>query len=192
MTATKLSILFFYHRVFGTQRGFRIANITVGILCLMWWIGVTLVGCLRCSPVAAQWDPTIPNPNCIALSKILITGETPNSLLDFIIIALPIGVIKNLHLPLQQKINIGFICVLVAFVGVIGFIRIAITFRPVGTHLISFSRSPFYSSLVYRDIVLTAPSNSRPRTVWPMAQYPVHVRHRLLLPSRIPSLASQP
>lgn len=85
----------------------------MGVFCVGWWISITVIALLRCIPMEGMWNPRRP-AKCMNLSTMLVAGETPNSLSDFVIIALPLGVIQGLQLPLRHKLSIGFICVMVA------------------------------------------------------------------------------
>jgi hypothetical protein len=86
---------------------------------------------------------------CFNFQVFVVAIECPNSFLDFVIAALPAGVIRGLHLPLQRKILICVIFILGALyvtllvpllvvfhptnkssVGIIGFIRIALVYKP--------------------------------------------------------------
>lgn len=109
--AARFSILLFYNRIFSIHERFRIMVIVVGIVNLMWWIGCTVALIWACIPVNANWNPLLKG-RCIDKEAFFVAAEVPDSLLDFIIMALPISVLKTLQMPLRQKINIGFVFVM--------------------------------------------------------------------------------
>lgn len=78
-------------------------NTLLGLLCLLWFIVATLGVTLRCIPIKKNWAPNV-DGKCIKLQYFMVGFEVPNATIDFIMIALPIRVIKDLHLPLFDKI----------------------------------------------------------------------------------------
>lgn len=129
MTAAKFSILMLYLRLFSRDRGFKISVWIVGIICFAWFIAATLATSLKCIPVRAAWDPLVTG-KCINYSSFAVAIEVPNSVLDFVIGGIAIRVIRGLSLNLYQKLGICFIFLLGTFVGIIGFVRCAITYHP--------------------------------------------------------------
>lgn len=111
MAAAKFSILYLYNRVFSSHRGFRIAVICCGVFNLLWCITATIANLLKCIPVAKSWDPTIEG-TCYNISAYLVAIEAPNAFLDFVMVGLPLMVLRSLKLPLGSKISLGFIFVL--------------------------------------------------------------------------------
>lgn len=104
----KLSVLYLYHRLFGRNRRFRQAIVVVGILCIILLIATIVGGLLRCTPIRKGWDPLSPG-HCLKFQNFIVAIEVPSSFLDFVIVGLPIGVIKELHLPLKHRVALGFI-----------------------------------------------------------------------------------
>ena len=62
-------------------------------------------------PIAKSWDPLLPG-YCFNLSDFAVAIEVPNSLLDFVIVALPVRVIKQLQLSVGNKITLSVVFVL--------------------------------------------------------------------------------
>ena len=100
-----------YRRTFGTDKRFQGAVLIVGIMCIAWWLGASLGAALRCSPVQSQLNVSIPG-KCYNVQRFFIAVEIPNCLLDFVIVAMPVGVIQGLHLQLKHKITLSFIFLL--------------------------------------------------------------------------------
>lgn len=105
----------------------------MALINLLWWLGCTFALIGACTPVKDYWDPlarALGTAKCIKLDAFVIAAEIPESLLDFVIIGLPVGVLRKLQLPLRHKIPLVLIFAMGGFVGVVGFVRIAITYKP--------------------------------------------------------------
>ncbi|KAJ4297853.1 hypothetical protein N0V90_005752 [Kalmusia sp. IMI 367209] len=102
LTATKISILTQYLRVFPVPR-FRIACfIVLGIVVLygLW----TLFGSIfLCFPVAFFWDKSIANGKCLNQEVIWFTNASVNIAQDVVILFLPMTVLRSLDIPRRQK-----------------------------------------------------------------------------------------
>ena len=111
ISIAKFSILVLYRRTFSSTKRFQLAVLVAAILSVAWWLGASLGAALRCTPVKSQFDPLI-RGNCYNVQHFFIAVEVPNCLLDFAIVAMPIGVIQGLHLQLKHKITLCFIFLL--------------------------------------------------------------------------------
>ena len=101
----KLSILFFYDRIFGILKpmfrsvalvtgGFVIAYIVAGILGIL----------LQCVPLRVLWEP--PNddpPGCIRVSTLITTLGVVNIVTDIIILSLPLPLVWRLQLSKVRR-----------------------------------------------------------------------------------------
>jgi len=112
ITATKLSILFFYYTIFQVSQRFTYALIATGILCSLWFLGFTFATIFQCKPVHALWDTGALGQYCINSARLLLSNELLNCTLDVLILSLPIGMIRKLHLPLARRIQIAGIFLL--------------------------------------------------------------------------------
>jgi len=129
--AAKFSILFLYMRVFSVDDKFHRAIKIVAIIHTLWLIGTILALVLYCSPVEKAWQPSpLVKGHCFSYAKLTVALEVPNALMDFVIMALPMSMLRKLRIPLQDKIALAFIFFLGGMVGIIGFIRIAILYNP--------------------------------------------------------------
>ena len=97
--------------MFYNHKRFRIATTIVGVLCLFWFIAATIGVALKCIPVQKSWNPMI-SGTCYSFQVFMVAIEVPNSVLDFVIVGLPVDVIKGLKLPLRHKIALCFVFVL--------------------------------------------------------------------------------
>lgn len=114
MTLVKLSILMLYHFIFATRK-FRRACIAVAGLCLVWFFVTLFLGLFQCKPISGAWDISLllsGQAQCFTYGNYMIGYELTNVLLDITILALPLWVIKTLHLPPSRKVLVGSIFVL--------------------------------------------------------------------------------
>jgi hypothetical protein len=111
MTAGKFSILFLCRRIFYSDKKFRKANTFVGLLCLLWFIAATLGCSLVCIPPRKFWLPDV-DGTCVKLQDWIAAIEAPNSAIDFIMIALPIRVVKDLRLSWWHKLALSMTFIL--------------------------------------------------------------------------------
>ena len=98
---TKASILLQYARVFPTPK-FRIACAAVMILVILYTIWTEFGSIFACYPVRAFWTKEQP-ARCINQFAMWFTNAALNILTDFLIIVLPMPVIKRLNLARRQK-----------------------------------------------------------------------------------------
>ncbi len=111
MSAAKFSILFLCRRIFYSDKKFRKANTFVGLLCLLWFIAATLGCSLVCIPPRKFWLPHV-DGTCVKLQDWIAAIEAPNSAIDFIMIALPIRVVKDLRLSWWHKLALSMTFIL--------------------------------------------------------------------------------
>ncbi|KAI9164101.1 Endo-1,4-beta-xylanase B [Paramyrothecium foliicola] len=123
----KLSVLALYYRIFSVNRAYR-----VWIWVLAAGQGVLIFLCCVlqsqvCHPFARWFDRTVPG-TCKSDGLLIVAAETPNSVIDFAMVALAIMMVRNLQLSAIVKWRLGFLFGLGALVGIVGFIKVAITF----------------------------------------------------------------
>lgn len=112
MTCAKLSLLFLYYRVFQINAAFGMSIKVVGVINLMWCITAVVALSLKCVPVHKIWNPLIPG-YCYNFNLFTALIEIPNSLVDFVIMIIPISALKGIQMSLRVKI---YLC-LVFFLG---------------------------------------------------------------------------
>ncbi|KAL9598131.1 MAG: hypothetical protein Q9219_004687 [cf. Caloplaca sp. 3 TL-2023] len=101
----KISILLLYIRIFGRLRYFKILAYVIGAFSICWGVMVIFVCALQCRPIQYNWDKSIQG-TCINASLFFILGSAPNVFTDFVLLALPLPEIWNLHLTRAQKISL--------------------------------------------------------------------------------------
>lgn len=98
----KISVLILFYRIFIT-RSFRLAACIVGIVIFLWWIEVFFVQTVRCTFVQKNWNSTVQD-HCGSEKIFEIFISVSWIVTDFAVFILPLSMIYNLHMPLNQKI----------------------------------------------------------------------------------------
>lgn len=136
--ALKLSILFFYHRIFAVRK-FTMWCIAIGLVSIAWIIAFVVSQFLICRPVECFWDKSNPECKCVNATHIgFYVTLPPDILTNIALLILPIPWLWNLQMHRRKKIAITFIFLLGSF-SVIG----------------SIMRVPFLAELDYNDISYT-------------------------------------
>ena len=104
---TKLSILFLYRRIFTTV-SFQKWVTVVASTCVLWGVGAFIAAILKCIPLKDAWNPA-DTGTCYNTGLFVVVSESINLLQDIIIVLMPVGMIRRLQLPLQQKVSLCFI-----------------------------------------------------------------------------------
>ena len=102
---SKLAILLLYLRVFTTQRrGFTMVLILSGFVVIGTGIANTLATIFQCSPVAYAWDKTVGGGKCINILAFTRFMAIPNVVDGFIMLVMPVPLVWQLELEIQQKV----------------------------------------------------------------------------------------
>lgn len=105
ITATKLSLLYLYQRVFRTHR-FNVIGTILGILVVSWGIAFSLTVVFNCTPIRFFWDKSIPNGHCINPKIQSYTLAAASTLTDVIVWLLPIPWLWGLQMNTAKKIGL--------------------------------------------------------------------------------------
>ena len=97
--------------MFSSNKVFRTAATSMGVVCLLWFLAATLIFAIPCILVQKAWILQLEG-TCFNTKPALIVVQVLNSLLDFGLIALPMGVVRKLQLPVRQKTQLCLIFVL--------------------------------------------------------------------------------
>jgi hypothetical protein len=72
-----------------------------------YWIAFTLGTLFQCSPVAFNWDKTIPGGRCMEAKTGFIISGSVNVVIDVVLVLMPIPVVlKMQHIRMLKKIGI--------------------------------------------------------------------------------------
>ncbi len=104
----KLSILSFYLR-FSIDRAFRIAVYVVMFITVGYTVPNALLFLYICKPIASYWDWTIADSTCLDQQAVFDAANILNMSTDYMILLLPIWMLRPLRAPLLKKIGIALI-----------------------------------------------------------------------------------
>ncbi|KAA8651300.1 uncharacterized protein ATNIH1004_000181 [Aspergillus tanneri] len=153
VTLVKMSILFFYRRVFAVA-GFRRINTFVMAFCMVWFVAAVIGDLLYCIPIQRFWDPSA-GGSCFNFAAYFLAMELVDMLLDVVIIALPVNTILGLHLSLRKRLALLGIFLLSAFVVITGAVRIGYVYKP-GDQLLSLAQASLWSVINLGVAILCA------------------------------------
>ncbi|KAF4125908.1 integral membrane protein [Geosmithia morbida] len=122
----RISILFFYRRIFSTP---LFMHISAGLIALitLWGIGIFLTCALQCRPLKASWDPRV-EATCIDTNTFFIVNQVFNVVMDFVMLALPLPIIWSLNRNWREKLALSGIFLLGGFVCFASIFRIVVLF----------------------------------------------------------------
>ena len=112
-SATKLSILFMYNRLFSVSSAFRYQVLAVGTLVVAFWVGFTVADLLNCRPLKWTWSNGLQDPRyCFNYNIFWMISGVVEAFIDVLIIAMPIRIVSRLQLNLTKKIALTAIFLL--------------------------------------------------------------------------------
>lgn len=113
VSTTKLSILFMYDRIFSVNGTFRRLVFSFALLTGAFWVATTVSNFLICIPIRYIWGNAYPNPRfCMNLNYYWLGYGIAESILDLLIIPLPIKMVLGLNLSRARKIAVVAIFIL--------------------------------------------------------------------------------
>ncbi|KAL8945985.1 MAG: hypothetical protein Q9222_007558 [Ikaeria aurantiellina] len=118
---TKVSILTFYNRIFPSD-WLKRASWAIGLLTAGYNLALILVGALECIPLSTLWTHK-PGGTCIDTVPPFTALAVINVVTDFLILALPVKFVWNLHMRRTRKIQVCGIFLLGGLVCVFGLVR---------------------------------------------------------------------
>jgi hypothetical protein len=92
-----------------------------------WGTGIFLACAGQCRPLRAYWDHSIAG-QCFNAQEFIIVNQGFNVFMDFVILALPVPMIWNLHRAWQDKLALNGVFALGAFVCFASIYRIVVLF----------------------------------------------------------------
>lgn len=100
--SVKLSVLALFHRIFGVRRAYRIWIYILGGFQTILSLVFCVFQALQCRPISKYFDRSVPG-TCQDDGLVVISGETPNSLVDFAMVVLAMAMIRPRQLPSATK-----------------------------------------------------------------------------------------
>lgn len=106
ITTVKLSVLFFYLRIFP-NKDMRMASKIVIALISVWSLANILMFLLLCHPFAAIYNPALPGGKCGNQIGAFIAVGVYNIISDFVVLTLPLRTIWTLNTKNQMKLSLS-------------------------------------------------------------------------------------
>ncbi|KUJ07234.1 uncharacterized protein LY89DRAFT_743236 [Mollisia scopiformis] len=142
LALVKISVLLFYRRLFSVTRFPIIANVVIGII-IAWFIAFFLVMLFAGDPISDSWTHLgHPRYNVAAM---LVASSYTDIIIDIAVLALPIPLIKGLHLDTKRKLSVvgifslGLFCVVASSVRLHYFVQFSHLYT--GENYDGFSRT---------------------------------------------------
>ncbi|CAG8971577.1 hypothetical protein HYALB_00009226 [Hymenoscyphus albidus] len=131
MVFIKLSIAFFLLRI-ATRKPYVWALKVSMVIITIWSIVTFFYYVFICTPIAAQWDRTIPNPRCQPAMNFVIAAYSLGGMSiisDWFYALLPIPIILGLQMNMRVKLTLCFIMALGVLASVAAVFRLAFLFH---------------------------------------------------------------
>lgn len=101
---TKLSLLTFYLHL-SPQKWFRYSTWTAIVIVALYTTIITFMMFFQCSPPRKSFDFTMEGGDCINAGVLYMATAVSNIFTDVILFILPIPMVYQLHMPVQQKVG---------------------------------------------------------------------------------------
>lgn len=85
----------------------RIPIYIVGVAVVVYSIVTAALLIFPCRPFARAWDATITTGSCINRPAVYVATAVSNIVTDIFILIIPIPIVVNLKIPMQQKIGLA-------------------------------------------------------------------------------------
>ena len=106
----KISLLCLYRRIFAVH-SFKRMSLLVGLLVVLWWLAATLANIFSCMPVELMWDLSLKG-RCFNFNIFWFSIGIIETVIDIIILILPIKMITGLQMSRRKKIVLSGIFLL--------------------------------------------------------------------------------
>ncbi|KAF2277675.1 uncharacterized protein EI97DRAFT_301179 [Westerdykella ornata] len=135
---TKLSILVQYLRIFPTRRFRIVCSVVIGLVALygVWGLFGSI---FLCVPVHSFWDKSV-GGKCMDQFAVWFSNAAMNIAQDFVILLLPMPVLRRLSIPTRQKKALMIVFALGGIVCIVSVVRLHSLFS------ISNSRDPTFDN----------------------------------------------
>ncbi|OLE56102.1 MAG: hypothetical protein AUG51_00015 [Acidobacteria bacterium 13_1_20CM_3_53_8] len=103
ISCIKVSILLFYKRLFQSRRFTQIVYVVVAIV-VMWGFAFFFAHMFAVWPIASRWDHNMSIIWIINAGQYWISNSASDVITDFIILCLPLPMIRRLHMSGRNKV----------------------------------------------------------------------------------------
>ncbi|KAK1836829.1 hypothetical protein QBC39DRAFT_247105 [Podospora conica] len=124
MVLALLSILLQYVRVSVMPLDRRLCRALIAVLCTGYAIFIVL-RMVRCVPFASQWTPGMPGARCyFNATWFMFASQAWNMVMDFVILVVPVLVLRHSRAPWLQRVLIGVVLAFGASACIISALRL--------------------------------------------------------------------
>lgn len=127
--ACKISILCFYRHIFFVKDAYRKASLALMVVVTAWFIGTQIGNLIICRPIDSFWNRAKPG-KCLNFNVMFLATGVVDTVLDIMILLLPVRMAFTLQLPKKTKIAVAGIFALGGFVVITNIIRIKYIYQP--------------------------------------------------------------
>ncbi|KAK8113112.1 hypothetical protein PG984_013638 [Apiospora sp. TS-2023a] len=122
----KLSILFFYLRIFPSKGMKRLLWATI-VFDVLFGISFILVGIFQCTPISENWTAWkgTGEGHCADQSAIAWANAVISITMDIWMLAIPMSQLKSLNLHWKKKVGVGLMFFVGTFVTIISVVRLS-------------------------------------------------------------------
>ncbi|KAL9597906.1 MAG: hypothetical protein Q9219_004859 [cf. Caloplaca sp. 3 TL-2023] len=118
----KVAILLFYLRL-NPERGFRTAVYVSLLLTTSYVLALSFAILFECSPVAKFWNPLLEG-ECVDSTKLYLANAILNVIFDFVVLLVPVPMLRKLQIPRRQKLVIAGLFSLGSITCIVSAVRI--------------------------------------------------------------------
>ncbi|CAI6099867.1 unnamed protein product [Clonostachys chloroleuca] len=147
VSATKLSILLMYNRIFSISHSFRRQILLLTLLTAAFWMATTISNCLNCIPLEYVWINAKADPRyCINYNLYWMGCGLAECAIDILILLVPVRTISSLKLSRSKKIAVAGVFMLGTFVIISGIVKVVLSYVP-GSRQPNFGQTSLWSSI---------------------------------------------
>ncbi|CAG9982271.1 unnamed protein product [Clonostachys byssicola] len=147
VSSTKLSIILMYNRLFSVSTAFRYQVIFMCLLTGAFWIATTITNILSCIPMKYTWINADEDPRyCINYNLYWLGSGIAESVIDFLIIIMPVRVVYRLRMSRGRKIAVVAVFLLGVFVIMSGVVKVILSYIP-GSRNPDFSLTALWTTV---------------------------------------------
>ncbi|KAK7967343.1 CFEM domain-containing protein [Apiospora aurea] len=149
----KLSILFFYLRIFPSKDMKRLLWATI-VFDVLFGVSFILIGIFQCTPISANWTAWrgTAEGQCTNQSAIAWANAAVSITMDLWMLAIPMSQLKSLNLHWKKKVGVGLMFFVGTFVTVISIVRLSSLIQFRGSSNLTWD---YYGVCLYSTVEIT-------------------------------------
>ncbi|KAI1151633.1 hypothetical protein F4825DRAFT_476841 [Nemania diffusa] len=144
LTSIRISICLLYRRIFSTPE-FRVKSLVMIGISIAWFISAFVVGLVYCIPLDKFWHPFKPG-HCLDFNLFYLLIGVFETVIDVVILILPVRATFNVQLPLKTKLLVSSIFLLGGVAVITNILRLINIYRP-GQQFVSFTEGIFWTHI---------------------------------------------